>query len=395
MKKTKTLLLSMLLLTIGFTNVYAQKEKPIVTGADQTEKYVPYLKGKSVAMTINQSSTIGNKLSLDSLLSLGIKVVKGFGPEHGFRGGNSYDSVDVKTGLPTISLYRGKNKPSKEDLAGLDVMIFDMQDVGTRFYTFLATLHYIMEACAENNVELILLDRPNPNDSYVDGPVLDPSVNSFVGLDPIPILHGLTFGEYATMLNGEGWLENKEKCKLTVIQMLNYKHGKPYILPIPPSPNLNTQQSILLYPSLCVFEGTAISQGRGTQPLIAFTVLGSKDLKGKYPFSFNVIGRQRGSNTPDTTVCYGLDLRNYDTGIFAKTGRLNLSWLIELYNSYPDKDKFFKKGSNDSYYFDKLAGTTKLREQVIAGKTEDEIRASWEPALSQYKEIRKKYIIYK
>lgn len=391
----KNSILTVLLLALAFTNVYGQKKSAIITGADQTSKYLPYLKGKSVAMTINQTSTIGNKLSLDSLMALGIKVVKGFGAEHGFRGGNSYDSVDVKSGVPTISLFGGKNKPTKEDLAGVDIMIFDMQDVGTRFYTFLATLHYIMEACAENNIELIILDRPNPNDSYIDGPVLEVLQKSFVGLDPIPILHGMTFGEYAQMLNGEGWLKNKIQCKLKVITMLNYKHGKPYIVPIPPSPNLNTQQSILLYPSLCVFEGTVISQGRGTQPLIAFTVLGNPDLKGKYSFSFNVINHQR-NNTPQTSTEYfGLDLRNYDTNIFKETGRINLSWLIELYNAYPDKAKFFKKGANESFYFDKLAGTSKLREQILAGKTETEIRDSWEPGLSQYKNIRKKYLLYK
>lgn len=387
-------MLTIILLALTFTGIYGQNGQDIVTGADQTERYLSSLVGKNVAMTINQTSTIGTKLSLDSLLSLGIKVVKGFGAEHGFRGGNSYDSVDVKTGVPTISLYRGKNKPTKEDLAGVDVMIFDMQDVGTRFYTFLATLHYIMEACAENDVELIILDRPNPNDSYIDGPVLEEQQKSFVGLNPIPILHGMTFGEYALMINGEGWLANKIQCKLKIITMLNYSHGKPYTLPIPPSPNLNTQQSILLYPSLCLFEGTVISQGRGTKPLIAFTVLGNPDLKGKYPFSFKVINRGRDNSVPTTTKCYGLDLRSYDTNIFKETGRINLSWLIELYNAYPDKANFFKKGTNGSYYFDKLAGTSKLREQIIAGKTEQEIRDSWEPALSQYKEMRKKYLIY-
>ncbi|OFY39248.1 MAG: hypothetical protein A2X18_04310 [Bacteroidetes bacterium GWF2_40_14] len=394
MKKNKFSILTIILLVLAFNNGCGKKEPAIVTGADQTDRYLPLLADRNVAMTINQTSTIGNQLSLDSLLLLGINVVKGFGAEHGFRGGNSYDSIDIKSGVPTISLYRGKNKPTKEDLEGVDIMIFDMQDVGTRFYTYLATLHYIMEACAENDVELIILDRPNPNDSYVDGPVLEEQYKSFVGLDPIPILHGMTFGEYAQMLNGEGWLENGVKCKLNIITMLNYKHGKPYLVPIPPSPNLNTQQSILLYPSLCLFEGTVISQGRGTQPLIAFTVLGNKDLKGKYPFSFNVISRQRDTIPQTTTECFGLDLRNYDTGIFKKTGRINLSWLIELYNAYPDKDKFFRKGANDSYYFDKLAGTNKLREQIIAGKTEQEIRDSWEPALSQFKEIRKKYLIY-
>jgi uncharacterized protein YbbC (DUF1343 family) len=372
----------------------------IITGADQTSKYLPYLKGKNVGMTINQTSTIGNKLSMDSLLSLGVKVVKGFGPEHGFRG-NASDGTkigndkDDKTGIPIISLYGDHNKPTKEDLAGIDVMIFDIQDVGVRFYTFLSTLHYVMEACAENNVELIVFDRPNPNDSYVDGPILDEKFKSFVGMHPIPIVHGMTFGEYAQMVNGEGWLANKIRCKLKVIKLLNYKHGKPYTLPIPPSPNLNTQQSILLYPSLCLFEGTIISQGRGTY--FPFQVLGNPELKGKYSFSFKPVSIKGMSDNPPhmNKECYGLDLRKYNTEKFKETGRINLSWLIELYNAYPFKDKFFNKNKNENFGIDRLAGTDKLRKQIIAGKTEKEIRDSWEPGLSQYKNMRKKYMLYK
>jgi len=406
MKKNNLSILPILLMALAFTNCDGKKESAIIPGAEQTSKYLPYLKGKNVAMTINQTSTIGRQLSMDSLLSLGIKVVKGFGAEHGFRGGNSYDSVDVKTGIPTISLFRGKNKPTKEDLAGVDVMIFDMQDVGTRFYTFLATLHYVMEACAENNIELIVFDRPNPNDFYVDGPIMEEKLKSFVGLDPIPIVHGMTFGEYAQMLNGEGWLENKIKCKLRVIKILNYEHGKPYFVPIPPSPNLNTQQSILLYPSLCLFEGTPMSVGRNTQPLMGFTVVGNPDLKGIYSFSFNVLERQRvipdsikkgmSDNPPQVNrECYGLDLRNYNTNIFRETKRINLSWLIELYNAYPYKDKFFNQGTNGQFRIDRLAGTSKLREQIIAGKTEKEIQDSWEPGLFQYKNTRMQYLLYK
>jgi uncharacterized protein YbbC (DUF1343 family) len=376
------------------------KETDIVTGADQTSKYIPYLKGKNVAMTINQSSIIGKTLSLDSLVSLGIKVVKGFGAEHGFRGNASNGAVivnetDEKTGIPIISLYGPKLKPTKEDLAGVDVMIFDMQDVGVRFYTFLSTLHYVMEACAENNVELILLDRPNPNDSYVDGPILAEKFKSFVGMDPVPIVHGMTFGEYACMLNGEGWLENMIKCKLKVIEMQNYKHGKSYVLPIAPSPNLNTQQSVLLYPSLCLFEGTVISQGRGTY--FPFQVLGNPELKGKYSFSFKPVPIKGMSENPsqENMECFGLDLRTYNTEIFKKTGRINLSWLIDLYNAYPFKDQFFTKNKNGAYRIDRLAGSSKLREQIVDGKSEDEIRNSWEPGLSQYKKIRAKYLLYK
>ena len=370
----------------------------IIPGADQTELYLSLLEGKNVAMILNQTSRIGDRLSLDSLVSLGINVVKVFGPEHGFRGGNVYDSIDHETGVPIISLYRGKRKPSVEDLANVDVMIYDIQDVGVRFYTFLATLHNVMEACAENDVELIVLDRPNPNDYYVDGPVLEEGFESFVGLNPIPILHGLTLGEYATMLNGEGWLANGVQCKTTVIKVKNYEHGMPYDLPIQPSPNLNTTQSVLLYPSLCWFEGTIISQGRGTDPLIAFTVLGSPELEGKYTFSFDVVTDPRLVFSDYDTVPvthYGLDLREYDTDIFRETGQLNLQWLIEMYKAYPEKDKFFRKNAAGEYgRFFRLTGTDKLWKQIVEGKTEEEIRESWEPALSEYKKIRKKYLLY-
>jgi uncharacterized protein YbbC (DUF1343 family) len=391
MKKFKLKIFLILTTSLILTNSFGQNNSVIVTGADQTNEYLSYLRGKNVAVTINQSSIIGDRVSLDSLISLGIKVVIGFNPEHGFRGGNNYSTTDEKTGIPIKSLYRrGTNKPTPEDLKGVDVMIFDMQDVGTRFYTYSSTLHYVMEACAENNIELIVLDRPNPNDSYVDGPVLEEKFKSFVGLDPVPIVHGMTFGEYAGMINGEGWLENNIKCKLKVIKMMNYIHGKQYYLPVPPSPNLNTQQSILLYPSLCLFEGTVISQGRGTY--FPFQVLGNPELKDKYKFSFKPVSINGMSVSPPhlDKDCFGLDLRKYDTNVFSKTGRINLSWLIEFYNAYPNKDEFFKKDK-----FDSLAGTNKLREQIIAGKTEKEIRDSWEPGLSQYKAIREKYLIYK
>src|SRR5512133_1856673 len=331
MKNVGLRLALMILMALVITTCFSQNKSEIVTGADQTDKYVPYLKGKNVAMTINQSSMIGDQMSLDSLLALGINVVIGYNPEHGFRGSNNYSEIDEKTGIHIKSLYRtGTNKPLPEDLAEVDVMIFDIQDVGTRFYTYLSTLHYVMEACAENDVELLVLDRPNPNDFYVDGPIMEEAFKSFVGLDPIPIVHGMTFGEYAELLNGEGWLANKIKCRLKVIKMLNYEHGKPYILPIPPSPNLNTQQSILLYPSLCWFEGTVISQGRGTN--FPFTVLGNPELNNLYSFSFTPVSIPGMSTNPQHMgkICYGVDLRNYDTDIFRKTGKLNLSWLIEF-----------------------------------------------------------------
>src|ERR1700753_3079388 len=235
---------------------------PILTGADQTSLYLDYLKNKNVALVINQTSVIGNQhvSSLDSLLKLGVHITKIFGPENGFRGNASNgvtvnDTVDPKTGIPAISLYGKHYKPSPDDLKGIDLVVFDIQDVGTRFYTYLSTLHYVMEACAENHVELMILDRPNPNGFYVDGPVMDSTYRSFVGLDPIPIVHGLTFGEYAQMANGEGWLKDRVKCNLKIIKVANYSHAKPYILPVNPSPNLNSAQSILLYPSLCLFQG--------------------------------------------------------------------------------------------------------------------------------------------
>jgi uncharacterized protein YbbC (DUF1343 family) len=366
----------------------------IRTGAQQIDKYLSLLEGKNVALVINNTSVIDGKLSMDTLLSRGVKIVKGFGPEHGFRGQASdgakiSDAVDEKTGIPLISLYGSKYKPTREDMKGVDVMVFDIQDVGVRFYTYLSTLHYIMEACAENNVELIVLDRPNPNDAYIDGPVREPDQESFVGKHAIPILHGLTLGEYAGMINGEGWLPGKARCKLTVVKMENYSHGKGYTLPIAPSPNLNSQQAILLYPSLCLFEGTVISQGRGTQH--PFTVLGNPELKGKYDFSFKPVSIPGMSDNPPQRdkVCYGIDLRAYDTGIFAQSGQINLSWLKEFYAAYPNKAAFFNAAR-----FDRLAGTTKLRKQIIEGKSEEEIRKSWEPELSRYKEMRKKYLLY-
>lgn len=372
----------------------------IKTGADQTDQYLSYLKGKRIGMVVNPTSVIGNTMSVDSLKSLGVNIVKIFGPEHGFRGDASAgikvdDSFDAKTGIPAISLYGKHHKPSAEDLADIDLMIFDIQDVGVRFYTYINTLQYVMEACAENNKELLILDRPNPNGFYVDGPILDPKLKSGVGVNPLPIVHGLTVAEYARMLNGEGWLANQVQCKIKVIKVTNYMHSTPYVLPVKPSPNLNTQQSILLYPSLCLFEGTIISQGRGTY--FPFTILGNPDLKGKYKFSFTPKSIKGMSETPlhQDKVCYGIDLRRYNTNKIRKTGKVNLSWLIELYNAYPYKEKFFDfKQSNQMGNFDKLAGTSTLKQQIIDGKSEEDIRQSWEPGLSQYKIMRKKYLIY-
>jgi len=372
----------------------------LLTGADQTSEYLSELKGKKVGMVVNPTSIIGSTHSVDSLQSLGIKIVKVFGPEHGFRGEASAgakvnSNIDQKTGLPVVSLYGSHYKPTVEDLKGIDVMIFDIQDVGVRFYTYISTLHYIMEACAENKIRLIVLDRPNPNGFYVDGPVLEEKFTSFIGMHPIPVLHGMTIGEYAAMVNGEGWLKGKIKCDLKVVKLKGYRHDMDYILPVKPSPNLNTQQSILLYPSLCLFEGTIISQGRGTQ--MPFQILGSPALKGKYSFTFTPVSIKGMSETPlyQDQLCYGLDLREYDTSIFKKTGRLNLSWLIDMYKAYPEKEKFFDyKQSKQINNFNRLAGNDKLQKQIASGMSEQEIRASWEPELSAYKQMRKKYLLY-
>ncbi|RZL07155.1 MAG: DUF1343 domain-containing protein, partial [Pedobacter sp.] len=315
-------------------NIDGPGKAKLLTGAEQTELYVPYLKGKRVGMVVNPTSMIGNQTSVDSLLKLGVNIVKIFGPEHGFRGNASAgvkvaDDVDTKTGIKAISLYGKHSTPTKEDLADVDIMIFDIQDVGVRFYTYINTLQHVMEACAEHNIEVMILDRPNPNGFYIDGPILEPQHKSGIGLKPIPVVHGLTVAEYAQMLNGEGWLDNKLQCKLRIIKVANYTHDTPYALPVKPSPNLNTDQSILLYPSTCLFEGTYLNHGRGTQ--FPFTVIGSPFLKGKYSFSFTPKSIKGMAETPIfmNQVCYGLDLRNYNTDNFRKTKQLNLSWIIE------------------------------------------------------------------
>ena len=381
-------------------NPIPPKEQKMLTGAEQTDKYLPLLKGKRVGMVVNPTSIIGKETAVDSLLSLGVNIVKIFGPEHGFRGNASAgihvaDDVDAKTGIKAVSLYGKHSTPTAADLADVDILVFDIQDVGVRFYTYINTLQHVMEACAANNKELVILDRPNPNGFYIDGPILDPKLVSGIGLQPIPIVHGLTIGEYAQMLNGEGWLKGSVKCKIKVITMANYNHDMPYALPVKPSPNLNTDQSILLYPTLCLFEGTYISQGRGTQH--PFTVLGAPALKGKYAYSFTPKSIKGMAETPlhQNKACYGLDLRSYDIANIRKDKVLNLNWLIELYQAYPNKADFFNFNlSKQMGNFDKLAGVSTLKQQIIAGKTEKEIRASWEPGLTKYKTMRKKYLLY-
>ncbi len=360
----------------------------IKTGAENFEKYLPLLKGKSVGIVTNQTSIVDQKTHLvDFLLSKNVKIKTIFSPEHGFRGTadageHLNDEIDAKTGLQIVSLYGKNSKPKPEQLQGIDIVVFDIQDVGSRFYTFISTLHIVMEACAENNIPIIVLDRPNPVGSIVDGPILEKEFASFVGMDAIPILHGMTFGEYAKMLNGEKWLENGVQCKLTVIECKNYKREMPYHLPVKPSPNLPNDQSINLYASLCLFEGTNVSMGRGTET--QFQIYGSPYLP-KSDFVFTP-KPNFGAKEPtyNGVLCYGEDLTQYP-----KLDKIELKWLIKAYNTTSDKSRFFNK------FFTRLAGTKKLQEQIEAGVSEEEIRNSWKEGLENFKKMRAKYLIYK
>jgi uncharacterized protein YbbC (DUF1343 family) len=305
------------------------------------------------------------------------------------------DEVDKATGIPIISLYGSKRKPSKEDLANVDLMIYDVQDVGCRFYTNINALAELMEACAENNKELLILDRPNPNAYFVDGPVMDMKLKSGIGQFPIPITHGMTIAEFAKMINGEQWIRKPLQCKLKIIPVENYTHDTYYTLPVKPSPNLNTQIAIMLYPTTCIYEGTILNHGRGTY--FPFTVMGAPKLKGKYTFSYTPVGIKGMSETPlyMNQVCYGMDLRNYDIKKLLKEKKINIQWMKELYAAYPDKAEFFDyTKSKEIGNIDFRTGDSKFRQQIIDNVPEEEIRKSWEPALSQYKEMRKKYLIY-
>lgn len=382
------------------SNSTVHPSAPLRTGAEQTEKYLPYIKGKRVAILANQTSIIGKTHLVDSLKKLGVNIVKVFGPEHGFRGKASAgdhvkDEVDVATGIPIISLYGAKNKPSKADLADVDIMLYDLQDVGVRFYTNINALSRLMEACEENGKELLILDRPNPNGYLIDGPVLDMRYRSGIGMFPLPMSHGLTVGEFAQMANGEGWLTNKVKCNIKIIPVANYNHDMPYVLPVNPSPNLNTPQSVLLYPSTCMFEGVYLNHGRGTY--FPFTVIGSPELKGIYDFSYTPTGIRGMAETPlfMNEVCYGLDLRNYDTELLRKSKKINIQWIMQLYKAHPYKEKFFdSKLSRQMNNIEIQTGSGLFRQQIIDGVSEEVIRASWEPGLSEYKVMRKKYLLY-
>jgi uncharacterized protein YbbC (DUF1343 family) len=363
------------------------QNRAVETGASQTPLVVSKLQGKRVAMMVNQTSIIGKTHLVDSLKSLGIDIKKIFAVEHGFRGTADAgevvkNSIDSKTNFQIVSLYGSNKKPTPESLADVDLVLFDIQDVGARFYTYISSLHYLMEACAENGKPLIVLDRPNPNGSYVDGPVLQKEFKSFVGMHPIPVVHGMTIGEYAQMINGEGWLEGGKKCALEIIQLKNWNHNDFYSLPVRPSPNLPTDQAIALYPSTCFFEGTSVSVGRGTYH--PFEWIGHPDLKG-YAFQFTPISIDGMSKQPplENKLCYGLDLSKVE-----RKKRIDLSYLIELYQAFPDKEKFFGK------YFNALAGSGQLKEQLISGMTEEAIRASWQSDLNAFKKVRAKYLLY-
>lgn len=393
----------------------------IIPGAERLNVYLPLIKGKRVGIFANHTSTVGNTHLVDTLRKLGMEIKVIFGPEHGFRGtadaGEKVGNyVDEKTGIPVVSLYGSKRRPSAEDLKDVDVLIFDIQDVGARFYTYISSMQEYMEAAIENNKLLIILDRPNPNGFYVDGPILDLKYKSFVGMQPVPIVYGMTIGEYAQMICKEYWLsiksilseqisidgkevsytisDNKDNLRnysltLTIIKCENYTHKSKYVLPVKPSPNLPNIQSIYLYPSTCLFEGTALSEGRGTNK--QFQVFGHPDLP-KNLYSFTPIPNEGAKSSKHYgKVCYGWDLSGTPEEVLKKVdNKVQLKWLIEAYKLFPNKDSFFLRSNS----FNRLAGNDVLMQQIKDGKTEDEIRKSWEPALSEFKKTRKKYLLY-
>jgi uncharacterized protein YbbC (DUF1343 family) len=378
----------------GVITPVASEKKTILSGASRTEEYLPLLKGKQIAVIANQTSRIGKTHLVDTLLAFGVNVQCVFAPEHGFRGdagaGETIrDGKDPKTGLPVFSLYGKNKKPTAGQLSKTDVIVFDIQDVGARFYTYISTMHYAMEAAAELGKEFIVLDRPNPNGFYIDGPVLDTNYRSFVGMHPIPVVHGCTVGELAQMINGEKWLKGEKTCKLTVITCQNYIHEEVYELPVPPSPNLPNMAAVYLYPSLCFFEGTVVSVGRGTD--LPFQCIG-------YPgnttgtFAFTPADKPGVAMDPphEGKTCHGHSLAAFGSFYFRSSHMLYLDWLTGLYEASADKDKFFSQAA----FFDKLAGTDRLRNQVIQGMSPAEIRATWQPELERYRAMRKAYLLY-
>jgi uncharacterized protein YbbC (DUF1343 family) len=379
------------LITVLFIIIFLTSSAQVRCGAERVRQYYPLVQNKNIGVVTNFASLVGKVNVVDTLIRMGLRVEKIFCPEHGFRrysdaGQTIKNSIDSTTRLPVISLYGKKKKPDPEDLKDIDIVVFDLQDVGARFYTYLSTLSYMMEACSQANIPLVVFDRPNPNGFYVDGPVMDSSLFSFIGMHPVPIVYGMTIGEYAKMVNEEGWLKDRMICDLQVIPLENYTHHTQCVLSAKPSPNLTDMNAIYLYPSLCLFEGTIISVGRGTS--YPFEVFGHPDLKGA---SFQFTPQPgKGSINPlySGHLCQGVDLRDYYKTHPEVFGRLNLGWLITVYKSLGSEPHFF----NES--FDRLAGTPNLRKQLTEGKTEQEIRLSWKEELERFKEIRKKYLIY-
>lgn len=387
--------LSILFFTIIISiSSFAQRSSKPIPAAQFTEEYLDYLQGKRIGMLVNQTSVVSDKHLVDTLLSLQQDIRKIYCPEHGFRGkadaGEKVNNtIDSASNLPIVSLYGNNKKPSKKDLDSIDIMIFDVQDVGVRFYTYISTLHYVMEACAENNIPVLILDRPNPNAHYIDGPILNEEYKSFVGMHPVPVVYGMTIAEYAQMINGEKWLENGVQCELIIVKNRAYNHQSLYTLPIKPSPNLADADAITLYPSLCFFEGTVISVGRGTYE--PFKMIGHPKLDSKYSYSFQPVSIDGMSKEPPykNEICYGIDLRNYVSDSSFNRKQIELKWLIEMYKAYPDTSKFFNS------FFDKLAGSAKLRSQILEGFTEEEIRMSWRRDLQKFNRIRRKYLLYR
>lgn len=387
-----------LLLTILNSLLYADTLKSAIQadglqlGIEQTEAYLPLLKGKRVAVLANQTSVLNKVHLLDTLLAQNINVVKIFSPEHGFRGeaeaGKYIDnSIDTKTGLPIISLYGANKKPLRTEFDNVDIVVFDIQDVGARFYTYISTMHNMMEVCADFNIPLLILDRPNPHGFYVDGPILDSMQRSFVGMHPVPIVHGMTLAEYALMIKGEKWLSHKKSPPLEVIKMKNYTHDTEYKIEIPPSPNLRSMAAIYAYPSLCLFEGTPVSVARGT--LRPFEQYGFPHCPvGQDTFTPKPIEGLSVKPMYNDQICTGFDISEEAEAYVKKNKQLNLSYVIGMYEAYPEKDKFFKD------FFNRLAGTSKLKDQIKSGMTEDEIRATWQSDLDAYKTIRAKYLLY-
>jgi uncharacterized protein YbbC (DUF1343 family) len=372
-------------------NSITETQEELMVGAARFDEYLPMLEGKSIAMVVNPTSEINGEHLVDILLEKGISIKKIFAPEHGFRGKADAGAVikdgkDIKTGLPIKSLYGKNKKPSVTDLKGIDVVIFDIQDVGARFYTYISTMHYVMEACAEQQKRVVVLDRPNPNGHYVDGPIREASQKSFVGMNPIPIVHGMTVGEYAQMLNGEKWLKNSVQCDLQVVTCQGYDHNTFYELPVKPSPNLPNIRSIYLYPSFCLFEGTTASVGRGTPT--PFQIYGHPNYKnGNYDFTPKPT---EGATSPkhNGKNCNGFSMLDVDLETLRNERQLNLSYLINFYKKMPVKKGFFNS------FFKKLAGTTQLEKDIRAGKSAEEIRASWQAGLEEFKSIRRKYLLY-